>query len=110
MSRVSALLNSAAELWRDQRVDDGMGGSTSGWSKVADVRARFSQPSAAERVVAGANGADLDTVAYLPSTADVRRDDELRRGAEIYEVLAVFQPSVPGTYLRANCKRRQVGV
>jgi head-tail adaptor len=110
MSRVSGLLNASAEVWRDQRVSDGMGGWITGFAKVASVRARFSQPSAAERVVAGANGADLDTVVYLPASAVVRRDDEIRRGADVFEVLAVFQPSVPGTYVRANCKLRQAGV
>ncbi|MFI8830545.1 head-tail adaptor protein [Streptomyces afghaniensis] len=110
MSRLARLLNSSAEIWRDTRVSDGMGGWVSGWAKVGDARARFSQPSAAERVVAAQNGADLSTVAYLLPAADVRRDDELRRGAEVYEVLAVFEPSVPGTYKRANCRRRQEGV
>lgn len=110
MSRVARLLRTPAEVWRDQRVSDGMGGWESGFAKVASVRARFSQPTAAERVLAGANGADLDTVVYLRADANVRRDDEIRRGALVYKVLATFEPSEPGTYLRANCKLRQSGV
>lgn len=109
MSRVARLLNVSAEVWRKARVSDGGGGWFETPAKVADVRARFSQPSAAERVVAAQNGADLTTVVYLLPTADVRRDDELRRGADVFEVLAVFEPSEPNTYRRADCKRRQAG-
>jgi head-tail adaptor len=107
MSRVARLLNSTAEVWRDQRTEDGMGGWETGWSAVATVRARFSQPSAAERVIAAASGADLDSVVYLNAGADVQRGDELRRGPAVYEVLAVFEPSEPNTYLRANVRQRQ---
>ncbi|MGW5639627.1 head-tail adaptor protein [Streptomyces sp. NPDC003832] len=109
MSRVARLLNKPAEVWRESRVSDGMGGWETGWSKIADVRARFSQPSAAERVVAAQNGADLTTVVYLLPSADVRRDDEIRRGTDVFKVRAVFEPSEPGTYLRADCLRRQAG-
>ena len=110
MSRVAGLLNSSANVQRQSRTSDGMSGWTVAWVAAGSTRARFSQPSAAERVIAAQNGADLDTVVYLPHSADVRRDDRLVRGAEVYDVLAVFQPSEPGTYLRANCKRRQAGV
>lgn len=110
MSRVAHLLNSSAELWRDGRTPDGMGGEVNGWALVRTVKARFSQPSAAERVIGAQNGAELTHVVYLLADADVRRGDELRRGTEVFEVDAVFEPSMAGTYLRANCKRRQAGV
>lgn len=110
MSRIARLLNARAEVWRQSRVSDGMGGWVTTWAKTSDVRARFSQPSATERVVADQNGAELSHVVYLRPDDDVRRDDELRRGADVFEVLAVFEPSEPGTYLRADCKRRQAGV
>lgn len=109
MSRIARLLNTSAEVWRKSRVSDGGGGWIETPAKVADVRARFSQPSAAERVVAAQNGADLTTVVYLLPTADVGRGDELRRGADVFDVLAVFEPSELGTYLRADCLRRQGG-
>ena len=109
MSRIARLLNVPVEVWRDQRVSDGMGGWISGRVKVGDTRARISQPAAVERVLAGTAGADLDTVVYLLPGADVRRDDEIRRGPQVYEVLAVFEPSEPNTYTRADCKRRQGG-
>ncbi|MGX1133187.1 head-tail adaptor [Streptomyces glaucescens] len=110
MSRIARLLNASAEVWRETRAPDGMGGWISAWAAVATVRARFSQPSAAERVVAAQNAAELSHVVYLLASADVRRGDELRRGTDVFEVLATFEPSEPGTYLRANCKLRQAGV
>jgi SPP1 family predicted phage head-tail adaptor len=110
MSRISRLLNASAEVWRDTRTSDGMGGWVSGWAKVGTVRARFSQPSAAERVQAAQNGADRSHVVYLPPASDVRRDDQLRQGSRVFEVLATFEPSEPGTYLRADCNLRQPGL
>lgn len=107
MSRVARLLNSTAEIWAELRTTDGMGGFTAAWSQLGTARARFSQPSATERVVAQANGVDLDTVVYLRSDADVQRGYQLRRGSAVYEVRAVYQPSEPNTYLRADCRLRQ---
>lgn len=107
MSRVSHLLNASAEVWRAARTSNGMGGSTTTWGSTGTVRCRLSQPSATERVIAAQNGAELSHVVHLADTADVRRGDELRQGARVFEVLAVYEPSVPGTYLRADCKLRQ---
>lgn len=107
MSRIARLLNSSAEVWREGRTPDGMGGWTSAHAKVATLPARFSQPSAAERVVAGASGTDLSHIVYLTPMADVHRGDELHNSGRIFEVLATFEPSAPGTYLRADCRVRQ---
>ncbi len=107
MSRVARLLNSSAEVWREGRIPDGMGGSITGFALLTTVRARFSQPSATERVIAAQNGADLSHVVYLLPSADVRRGDQLRSTGQIFTVLATYEPSVPGTYLRADCKARQ---
>jgi head-tail adaptor len=109
MSRVGHLLNSSAEVWRQSLTPDGMGGSTAVWVKVGSVRARYSQPSAAERVIAAQNGADLSHVVHLADSAGVQRGDELRRGTVVFEVLATYEPSMPGTYLRADCRSRQRG-
>lgn len=107
MSRVGRLLNSSVDVWRASAVSDGGGGQTVVWAQVSTLRARLSQPSARERVAADQSGARLSHVAYLPAAADVRRGDELRQAARTFEVLAVFEPSAPGTYLRADCEARQ---
>jgi head-tail adaptor len=84
-----------------------MGGWTDSWSQTSTVRARFSQPSATERTLADQSGATLTHVVYLEPDAPVRRGDELRQPGRTFKVLAIFEPSEPGTYLRANCEVRQ---
>lgn len=107
MSRVARLLNVTADVWRQTESPDGMGGQTTALAKVGSVRARFSQPSATERVVAAQNNAELSHVVYLLPTADVHRGDELRKAGRVFLVLATYEPSEPDTYLRADCKERQ---
>jgi head-tail adaptor len=84
-----------------------MGGFEESWSQTSTVRARFSQPSATERTVADQSGATLTHVVYLEPDTPVRRGDELRQPGRTFKVLAIFEPSEPGTYLRANCEVRQ---
>lgn len=104
---VARLLNRRVTVWRRSRVDDGMGGGIDTWVQVGTVRARFSQPSARERVAADQSEARLSHVVYMLPDADVRRGDELRDGNRIFDVLATFEPSSAGTYLRADCEARQ---
>lgn len=107
MSRVGRLLNSSVTVWRATTVDDGGGGQETSWGSVATVRARLSQPSARERQAADQAEASLTHIVYLQPDADVRRGDELRRAGQVLEVTATFEPSEPGTYLRADCTARQ---
>jgi SPP1 family predicted phage head-tail adaptor len=101
------MLNASADVWRFTRTDDGMGGYSEQWAKISTVRARYSQPSATERVAADQSESRLTHVVYVDAGTDVRRSDELRNSGRTYEVLAVFEPSMPGTYLRADCWAHQ---
>jgi hypothetical protein len=107
MSRLARLLNASAEVWREQRTPDGMGGFTMARVQVGSVRCRLSQPSATERLQGAQLGSTLSHVAYLLPSADVKRGDELRTPGHVFRVLATFEPSKPGTYLRADCELRQ---
>ncbi|GGV13600.1 head-tail adaptor protein [Streptomyces spectabilis] len=108
MSRVGHLLNGRVEVWRPVTADDGGGGQDTTWVLQATLRARLAQPSARERQAADQAEADLTHIVYLTPGADVRRGDELRTtAAVVLEVTAVFEPSAPGTYLRADCTARQ---
>lgn len=103
MSRVSRLLNQSAEVWRAERVPDGGGGWETTWVKVGDVRARFSQPSASERVIGEQGHALWDAIIYFEPDADVLRNDEIRRaGHPTMSVVSTLEPSAAGTYLRAD--------
>ncbi|MEU7314351.1 head-tail adaptor protein [Streptomyces sp. NPDC007083] len=107
MSRTSRLLNRSLAVWRYTRTPDGMGGWEETWAQVATLRARLSQPSATERTLADQSGARLTHVVYLADDADVRRGGELRLGTQTFAVLATYEPSEPGTYLRAECEAVQ---
>nr|WP_157167550.1 head-tail adaptor protein [Streptomyces typhae] len=101
-------MNTRVQVWRHVTVDDEGGGQDTTWVVQSTQRARLSQPSARERQTADQAEADLTHIVYLLPGADVRRGDELRRTAgPALEVTAVFEPSEPGTYLRADCAARQ---
>ncbi|MCM2580448.1 phage head closure protein [Streptomyces meridianus] len=104
---IAHLLNTSLEVWRAATVSDGGGGQSTSWQQQAAVRARLSQPSARERTAADQSGSDLTHIVYLTPGVDVRRGDELRAAGRVFEVLAVLEPSMPGTYLRADCTARQ---
>lgn len=93
-------------VWRATTVDDGAGGQTPTRAQVTTVRARVSQPTAAERTAADQAGARLDAVMHMAPDAGVRRGDELRGDGDTYRVTATVAPSEP-VYLRAECERIQ---
>lgn len=107
MSRVGRLLNTSVPVWRASTVDDGGGGLQTTWGQIGTPRARRSQPTARERQAADQAGSQLDETWYFHPGTDVRRGDELRPAGRVLEVIAVFEPSEPGTYLRADCTTRQ---
>lgn len=107
MSRLGRLLNTSVPVWRPAIADDGGGGQQTTWVHIGTPRARKSQPSARERTAADQHGSDLDETWYFPPDTDVIRGDELRPPGRVLRVIAVFEPSVPGTYLRADCTMRQ---
>lgn len=86
-----------------------MGGWVDGWAQVGTkpVRCRLSQPSATERTVNDRLEAKLTHIVFLLADADVQRGDELRQPGRVLRVLETYEPSVPGTYLRADCESRQ---
>lgn len=107
MSRVGRLLNTTVPVWRPQLVDDGGGGQETTWVQAGTPRARRSQPTARERQAADQAAGQLDETWYFDPGTDVRRGDELRPPGRVLRVTAVFEPSEPGTYRRADCTMRQ---
>lgn len=105
---IGNLLNRSVEVYREQRSPDGAGGSVASWEHVATVRARVSQPTAAERVAAQQAGSELSARVYLDAHTDVRRGDEVRTpsGTEVYRVVSLARPSI-AAYLAADCERVQ---
>lgn len=100
------LLNRELSVWRRTLTSDGAGGRTATWGEVATVRARVSQPSAAERTVAAQAGAVHTHAIYVLPDAGVARGDELRGDGQVFEVHAVFEPSAD-VYRRCDCQEIQ---
>lgn len=98
---LAAELNRTLVVWRPDEVDDGAGGQTVTYLEIGEVRARVSQPQAAERVSAAQAGAALQYPIYLWPDADVRRGDQLRGDGQVFRVKATVVPSEP-VYLRAD--------
>lgn len=96
-------LNRTLTVWRPDTAPDGAGGQTVTMVEVGTVRARVSQPSAAERVAAAQAGAEHSHPVYLAPDADVARGDELRGDGQTFRVRTTFRPSEP-VYLRADCE------
>ncbi|HEX6685759.1 MAG TPA: head-tail adaptor protein [Candidatus Limnocylindrales bacterium] len=94
-------LNRSLQVWRPDLTDDGAGGQSVAYAQAGTVRARVSQPTAAEQVEAAQAGATHTQPVYLLPDADVRRGDELRGDGDVFRVKATIVPSEP-VYLRAD--------
>jgi head-tail adaptor len=102
------MLNSRVDVWRLSSAPDGAGGEVTAFAKVATYPAMVSQPSASERMFADQGQSKHSHTVHMPAVADVRRGDELRRGAQSFRVLSVFEPSRP-IYVRADVELIQHG-
>ena len=103
MSEVTHLLNRTLGHRRPVVADDGAGGSTTTWADLDPIPCRTSQPSASERLYAAQAEAELTQWIYFEPDADVRKDDELVDGGDVWRVAATIRPSATA-YLRADCE------
>ena len=95
-------------VWRPTEVPDDLGGSVLTLvEQPAAVRAKVSQPAAAEQIEAQQAGTSMTMIVHLRPDADVRRGDELRRpDGDRLRVKYTIHPSEP-VYLRADCEQIQ---
>lgn len=106
---IGHLLNTTATVYRPAFAADGRGGRTTTFTAAGTVRVKVGQPTAAEGVIAGRDGAMLMTPVHLAYSADVRRGDELDAGGpRRLRVLGVVSDS-RRTYKRADCEAVQGG-
>lgn len=98
--------NRTLAVWRPTTVTDNMGGQTVTLAQVGTVRAKVSQPTAAEQIEAHRAGAALMMTVHMRPGEDVRRGDELRGDDDRLRVRYVIEPSEP-EYLRADCEQLQ---
>lgn len=91
-------------VWRNVSTTDPWGGSTTERQQVGEVRAKVSQPAAAEQIEAQQAGSTMTMIVHMRPDADVRRGDELRRDdGDMLRVKYTIAPSEPA-YLRADCE------
>lgn len=89
-------------VWRNVSAADPWGGTATERQQVGDVRAKVSQPAAAEQIEAQQAGSTMTMIVHLRPDADVRRGDELRRAdGDLLRVKYTIAPSEPA-YLRAD--------
>lgn len=101
------LLNSSVTVYRPGFTPDGRGGRTRSTSSHGTLRARISQPSAAERATAGQMGSVLDAIVHVEFNSDVERGDELDTGdTRRLRVVSVVNDSAR-TYKRLDCQAIQ---
>jgi head-tail adaptor len=91
-------------VWRRVQTPDAGGGTSSTLTNVATVRAKVSQPAAAEQVEAMQAGSTMTMIVHMRPDAGVVRGDELHRdNGDKLRVKYTIQPSEP-VYLRADCE------
>jgi SPP1 family predicted phage head-tail adaptor len=93
------------DVWRKVSVEDPYGGSTTELQQVGEpIRAKVSQPAAAEQIEAQQAGSSMTMIVHMRPDVDVRRGDELRRAdGDTLRVKYTISPSEP-VYLRADCE------
>lgn len=95
------------EVWRPSNVEDNQGGEVVTLVQQPTVRAKVSQPAAAEQIEAQQAGSTMTMIVHLRPDADVRRGDILRRtDGDQLRVKYTIHPSEP-VYLRADCEQLQ---
>jgi SPP1 family predicted phage head-tail adaptor len=101
-------LNEELTVMRVEVVDDGHGGQTEDYVEQPNrVRAKVSQPAAAEQIEAQQAGSTMTMIVHLRPDVDVRRGDLLARpDGDLLRVKYTIHPSEP-VYLRADCEQIQ---
>lgn len=106
-ARVARLLVHQVTQYRDVPSADTQGGQATTRMLLGVLAGRRRQPIvSAEGDRADQDVANVMDVLYFEPDADVRRNDELHIGAEVFDVHAVYQPS-GAIYLRSDCRSRQ---
>jgi SPP1 family predicted phage head-tail adaptor len=95
------------DVWRPTAVVDEGGGRSEELAPAGTVRAKVSQPTAAEQIEAAQAGTSMTMIVHMSPDVDVRRGDELHRtDGDVLRVKYTIHAS-RRTYLRADCEQVQ---
>lgn len=94
-------------VFRKTSTEDPYGGTSYVMTQVGTVRAKVSQPAAAEQIEAQQAGTSMTMIVHMQPSDIVYRGDELHRAnGDKLRVKYTIQPSEP-VYLRADCEQIQ---
>lgn len=92
---IGHLLNQTAQIHRPEMTTDAGGGRSVDYVPAGSIGVRVSTPSPAERRTAAQLGVEITAVGYVLPGADVRRNDRLTVGADVFDVVSAVSPSIP---------------
>ena len=102
------MLNTTADLYRASVSRGDAGGVVKTFGiQTSGFPCRISIASPAERIAGDTQFAEATGVVYVASTEDIVRGDEIRRDAEVYEVLGVRDPSVENHHREVVVKEEE---
>lgn len=107
---IKHLLNETLEHWREERIPDGAGGWYKEWVKKGNVRGRMKPGTGfTETYRAATLEALMIWTLYVEPGQDIERDDQIRKGNEIWwKVIGTYEPSQKGYYMAVELENTPV--
>jgi SPP1 family predicted phage head-tail adaptor len=90
------------------RTADGGGGAAVAWTEIAEVWGAVEALSGKEAVAAGRVAGTAEYRITLRYRSDVAPAMRLRRGAELFEIVAVLDEDGRRRFLACDCERRDL--
>jgi len=107
MSAIERLFNNTFGLYRRDRTADGQGGWSVTYAVIGTAEGRIRPASSTERDVAMQEQAQISHVLYVLATTDIGRGDQIELGDQVWDVIAVREPSLAGVHYEVDCMEIQ---
>jgi SPP1 family predicted phage head-tail adaptor len=85
---------------------DGGGGAAIVWEELAEIWGAVEAVSGRERIEANRTSGEVSQLITIRHRSDLGPAMRFRRGAEIFEILAVLDRDGRGRFLQCHCERR----
>jgi len=107
MSAIERLFNNTFTLYRRDRTADGQGGWSVTYASNGTAEGRIRPASSAEREVALQEQAQISHVLYVLADTDIARGDQVELGEQVWDVIAVREPSLSSVHYEVDCLETQ---
>lgn len=91
-----------------QTVPDGAGGSTNTWAELAILWAEIRASTGFEREAADRTTATVSHTITIRARTDIAPEQRFRKGARVFLIRAVFDPTGRGRFLTCLCDERDL--